>query len=560
VDYGKLTPLIIAGVQEQQRQLAALDLRIDDLEQTAALTNGQLSLLDTRITNNTNQIATLTNQLNGLKNGFSTDRLGIGMVSPATDSGKLINTSSGAYLSDTGVWTNVSDVNKKENFTDLDKDLILDKIASLPVTQWNYRGSGAWHIGPTAQDFFSAFQLGDNNTTISTLDPAGVALIGIQALNDKLVKLNSETDQLKLALNGGLEVPSTWTNKVLTLEEQVAQLQVKLAEEQGKRTTDSEKLLELESKLLGLMDQMDGTLTASGSSLEATDSGEPVDHRINTGDLSLAGIIDSSGSAELLSGIEDNSYTSLESLAQDVQLLKEAFYSDSTSSQLSSHLYEITQLNLDANLNNLVVADKTVLNNVGITGELTAGIITVNGLEGSISTIIGPLKLQTGILAGNIEAFNGKIVMTAAGDIDIAGTMTAFRVQAKELVAEETTTRELTLGKLTVATQAADLALVEEATASVSANLAGGQSTATDAAELKPNFDPSIGDAIFPAKTTKFTVKTTAVSKDSKIFITPLGVTDRVISVIEIEPGVGFTVGLKYGSFSDIRFNWWIIN
>ncbi|MBI3633769.1 MAG: DUF5011 domain-containing protein [Candidatus Vogelbacteria bacterium] len=41
------------------------------------------------------------------------------------------------------------------------------------------------HIGPIAQDFYKAFGLGgiDGNRAISTIDPAGVALLGIQALS-----------------------------------------------------------------------------------------------------------------------------------------------------------------------------------------------------------------------------------------------------------------------------------------------------------------------------------------------------------------------------------------
>jgi cell division protein FtsB len=46
-------------------------------------------------------------------------------------------------------------------------------------------------MGPMAQDFYTAFGLGGSDTTITSVDPDGVALAAIQGLNRKL------TDELK---------------------------------------------------------------------------------------------------------------------------------------------------------------------------------------------------------------------------------------------------------------------------------------------------------------------------------------------------------------------------
>ena len=43
-------------------------------------------------------------------------------------------------------------------------------------------------MGPMAQDFYAAFHLGGSDTTITTVDPDGVALAAIQGLNEKLEK------------------------------------------------------------------------------------------------------------------------------------------------------------------------------------------------------------------------------------------------------------------------------------------------------------------------------------------------------------------------------------
>ena len=96
----------------------------------------------------------------------------------------------GGEHAQSGSWTNSSDRNLKENFTQLDNQTILDKIIELPVTEWNYKkDKNALHIGPMAQDFYSIFGLnGDDNLSISTIDPAGVALVGIKALNENIDK------------------------------------------------------------------------------------------------------------------------------------------------------------------------------------------------------------------------------------------------------------------------------------------------------------------------------------------------------------------------------------
>ena len=64
---------------------------------------------------------------------------------------------------------------------------------AMPVMTWNYRtqDESIRHIGPTAQDFRAAFGLGENDKTISTIDPSGVALAAIQGLVEE-IKLRDE--------------------------------------------------------------------------------------------------------------------------------------------------------------------------------------------------------------------------------------------------------------------------------------------------------------------------------------------------------------------------------
>ncbi len=106
----------------------------------------------------------------------------------------------GAYLTQGGVWTNTSDKNKKENFKSLNGKDIISKINQLKITRWNYIGEdpSIQHIGPMAQDFYRLFQLGHDDKSISTIDPAGVALIAIQELDKKDKELESKQKELEL--------------------------------------------------------------------------------------------------------------------------------------------------------------------------------------------------------------------------------------------------------------------------------------------------------------------------------------------------------------------------
>ncbi len=90
-----------------------------------------------------------------------------------------------------------SDRNAKENFTPLDTEMVLAKIAAMPVTEWNYKDDGAdkKHIGPVAQDFSAAFGLnGGDDTHISIVDEGGVALAAIKGLNQKVEEGTQKSD------------------------------------------------------------------------------------------------------------------------------------------------------------------------------------------------------------------------------------------------------------------------------------------------------------------------------------------------------------------------------
>ena len=80
-----------------------------------------------------------------------------------------------------------SDRNLKEKFTPIDNQDILERVASLPISSWNFKtDEKTRHIGPMAQDFHAAFNVGTDDKHIATVDEDGVALAAIQGLNQKL--------------------------------------------------------------------------------------------------------------------------------------------------------------------------------------------------------------------------------------------------------------------------------------------------------------------------------------------------------------------------------------
>ena len=98
-----------------------------------------------------------------------------------------------------GTWTDLSDRNAKENFSPVNGREILEKVASLPLSTWNYRSEPAAfrHLGPMAQDFKAAFGLGETDTGITTVDADGVALAAIQGLNEK-VEAGSQKSEVRI--------------------------------------------------------------------------------------------------------------------------------------------------------------------------------------------------------------------------------------------------------------------------------------------------------------------------------------------------------------------------
>ena len=111
----------------------------------------------------------------------------------------------GAHLTGGGVWTNGSSREFKENFRSLDRDELLASIATMQIDSWNFKNSDEHHIGPAAEDFVLAFDVGTireedgtrENHYLAAGDVAGVALASVQALLNKIEKLEQRISELE---------------------------------------------------------------------------------------------------------------------------------------------------------------------------------------------------------------------------------------------------------------------------------------------------------------------------------------------------------------------------
>jgi hypothetical protein len=106
----------------------------------------------------------------------------------------------------------------KKNSQPVNSREVLERLAALPVTRWNYQweaDDGVPHLGPMAQDCKAAFYPGADDKCITTQEADGVAFAAIKGLNEKLeerleqketelTELRQAVDELKalvLAMN-----------------------------------------------------------------------------------------------------------------------------------------------------------------------------------------------------------------------------------------------------------------------------------------------------------------------------------------------------------------------
>jgi hypothetical protein len=114
-------------------------------------------------------------------------------------------------------------------------------------------------------------------------------------------------------------------------------------------------------------------------------------------------------------------------------------------------------------------------------------------------------------LTGNIDLFNGKVTMSVNGDIETAGTITAKKVITEEYSVKGTS--------------------------------------------------KTIGTGVLTTGNTEIVIPSAAVKNNSKVFITATNSTNgQAMFISNKVEGVSFTVAVDTTLYSDITFDWFIVN
>ncbi len=101
-----------------------------------------------------------------------------------------------------GSWSSLSDRAAKRGFGTVDRRRLLNRLDRIPITSWSYKSQkpSIRHLGPMAQDFRSAFGLGEDSRHIDTIDSEGVALAAIQGLYRQNQALQRQNRALRARL------------------------------------------------------------------------------------------------------------------------------------------------------------------------------------------------------------------------------------------------------------------------------------------------------------------------------------------------------------------------
>jgi hypothetical protein len=233
---------------------------------------------------------------------------------------------------------------------------------------------------------------------------------------------------------------------------------------------------------------------ASGSATTNTDDSTRLDAL--TDKLSL---IDSE-----LSSLKTRT-TSLEDTVNLLATASAMMNEASGSADLSLETIDTTDVTIS---NTLSVGGRTTLSDVGITGKMNIGLLSVEGLSengfATLNTTSGKLHLQSDGVNG-IDILDGKIVIEPNGNMKVNGTVTVKKLNV----------------------------------------------------DIADTAGASLGTAIIPAGTTTIDVTTTALTDKSKIFVT--GERPTAIGAKSKDSGT-FTITVQAPPVSDLKVNWWIVN
>ena len=93
----------------------------------------------------------------------------------------------------------------KENVSEVPGAKVLELLEDVDLYEWSYLDQKARHFGPMAEQFSSAFGLGESRSKIAPSDMAGVALAGVKELRERNAALEDRVRRLEALLLAQLD-------------------------------------------------------------------------------------------------------------------------------------------------------------------------------------------------------------------------------------------------------------------------------------------------------------------------------------------------------------------
>ena len=503
----------------------------------------------------------------------------------------------GAYLTAGGIWTNASSREMKTNFITLDPQAILDKINQLPVLKWNYKLEDPTikHIGPIAEDFYSLFDVGNDNKHISSLDPAGVAILGIQGLSTQQASLSAIVKDINLTTIGDLDIAiskktnpqASQTNNVYKLfktaldggrssidrigafgQIAVANLRVGFikAEEIVSQTLNSSQIISPIAKIDEIRTNIISPLASD--SLRIHLSSENSKLIVENASGSAVAIIDSSGNASFsgtlaANNLEVNNDATVAGTLRAKKILADSI--EGLEAKVSTIAADYVRLNVSngnspfdtSPINISSYSAQLVASNLNASfATITQGLMSFGPTSLAETSIAGPLYIQgTLILAANSMNVLGN-------DLEIQPLRQGGISFLSGLIQIDKDGNIKSLGN---AEFAKDVAIKGDLVASGSAtfnkiNLSLVQ-PALAVSQTEIIATGSAGVAAIKANQTELTIKNNLITDKSLIYVAPVGTPSaQAPFLMRQTPGESFSVGIQTPKSEDLLFNWLILN
>jgi sugar lactone lactonase YvrE len=325
---------------------------------------------------------------------FFAGNVGIGTTNPGYRL-DLPNVANATGQGRANAWVTYSDLSLKENISPLIDSL--DKVISLRGVSFEWKGSGIASSGFIAQEVEKIIP-----DLVST-DIAGIKAIDYSRLTPYLV---SAIQEQQLQISGISSNLSTLTEE----------LDLKLNEETGEIVTSISSLINSTSATNDLINL---NQTANITTITALDSRVEVleNYSLDISDFQASASATLSELNQRIGLFEQiMSLTSTDSATLSASSALESLIDSRILGAFTSQIATFSALTVTSGAN---------INNLAVTGNITNGLLTINGFDDSLatpsatlSTLSGPLKIQHQAL-GEIDFMGGKAIIDTEGNLKI---------------------------------------------------------------------------------------------------------------------------------------------